>query len=80
MLVDSCIRDLDRIGVSVIRKSSTAGPQEEGRFAVSKFRRAVCMKKAVKDRKGCNITAETKRTENVGKRRAFDSTLFKRDV
>ena len=50
MLVNSCKRDLNRMRVSISRKASVAGPQE-GRHAVSKFRRAVGMKVAVKDRK-----------------------------
>ncbi len=58
ILVDSCIRGLDRIGVSKRRKSSLARPGEEGRHAVSKFRRAVSMKIAVKDRQRSNSCLE----------------------
>ena len=61
MLVNSCIRDLDSIGVSEGRKSCAARPREERRHAVSKFRRAVSMKITIEDRKGCNIAADFKR-------------------
>ena len=61
MLVNSCIRGLDSIGMSMSRKSSAAGPREGGRHAVSKFRRAVSVEISIKDRKRGNIAAEFKR-------------------
>ena len=48
ILVNSCIRKLDRIGMRRIRKTCAARLQE--RHAVSKFRRAVSMKIAAEDR------------------------------
>ncbi len=58
MLVDFCIRDLDRMRASIIRKSCAAGQREKGRHAVCKVRRAVSIKIAVKDRKKTNIPAD----------------------
>lgn len=49
ILVNSCVREVDRIGVRERRKSCAARPWEEGRHAVSKIRRAVGMKIAVED-------------------------------
>ena len=46
-------------------KSCAAGPQEGGRHAVSKFRRAVTMKIAIKDSKRSNIAAKFKRLKTV---------------
>ena len=60
MLVNSCIRELDRKGVRVSRKSGAARPPERGRHAVSKFRRAVTMKITIEDRKRSNIAADFK--------------------
>ena len=74
MLVDSCIRDLDSIGVRKGRKSCAARPREEWRHAVSKFRRAVSMKITIEDRKRCNIAADVKRWKTVSKRRGADET------
>ncbi len=62
--------------MSIIRKSSTAGPQEEGRHAVSKFRRAVSMKKAVKDRKGCNCSSPKAINSGVPQGSVLSHTLF----
>ena len=50
ILVNSCIRKMNRIGMIKSRKCCAARPQEGGRHAVSKFRRAVSMKIAVEDR------------------------------
>ena len=46
ILVNSCIRKMDRIGV----RRNAARPREEDRHAVSKFRKAISMKIAVEDR------------------------------
>ena len=54
VLVNSCFRELTRIGVRGRRKSCAARSQEEGRQAVS-------MKIAIKDSKMCNIPAMRKR-------------------
>ncbi len=69
ILVDSCMRGLDRIGVSKSGKSSSAIPQEGGRLAVSKFRRAVNMKIAIKDRQRSNSAAGFKAKKTVSERR-----------
>ncbi len=61
MLVDSCIRGLDSIGMNISRKSCATGPRKGGRHAVSKFRRAVSVKIAIEDRMRCNIATEFKR-------------------
>ena len=61
MLVNSCIRELDRKGVRVSRKSGAARPPEGGRHAVSKFRRAVTMKITIENRKRSNTAADFKR-------------------
>ena len=74
VLVNSCIRGLDSIGVRKSRKSCAARPREGGRHAVSKFRRAVSMKIAIKYRKRCNIAAEFKRKDTVSERRGADET------
>ena len=58
ILVNSCIRKVDRIGMRMSRKSYEVRPREVGRHAVSKFRRAVSMKIIVADSKRCNIAAE----------------------
>ena len=65
ILVDSCIRELDRIGMGVSRKSGAAGPPEGGRHAVSKFRRAVRVKIAIKDSKRSNIASKRDRLKTV---------------
>ena len=50
MLVNSCISEVDRIGIRKSRMLYAARPQERGRHAVTKFRRAETMKIAVEDR------------------------------
>ena len=47
ILVNSCIRKMDRIRMRRSRKSCAAKPREGWRYAVGKFRRAVSMKIAV---------------------------------
>lgn len=60
MLINSCISEVDRIGVRKSRKSSAVWPQEEGRHAMSKFRRAVIMKerKLLKLFPFCRVSSE----------------------
>ena len=58
ILVDSCVREMDKIGMRMSRMSGVAGPPEEERHAVSKFRRAVRMKIAIKDSKRTNIATK----------------------
>ena len=65
ILVNSCIRGLDRIGVRGSSKSCAARPLEGGRHAVSKFRRAVTMKITIEDRKRSNIAADIERLKTV---------------
>ncbi len=78
ILVDSCINGLDRIRVSKSGNLSSAGPQEGGRHAVSKFRRAVRMKIAIKDKQRSNSAARlnTKKTVS-GVRRANKAKSFR---
>ena len=49
ILVNSCIREVDRIVVRERGKCWLARPREEGRHAVSKIRRAVSMKIVVEE-------------------------------
>ena len=74
MLVNSCIREVDRIGVRGRGKSCAARPREQGRHAVSKIRRAVSMKKAVKESKRGNIAAMRKTLKTGSQRRGVDKT------
>ena len=48
---------MDKIRVRGRGKSCAATPQEQGRYAVSKIRRAVSMKIAVKESKRGNIAS-----------------------
>ena len=64
-LVNSCIRKLDRIGMRVSGESCAARPREGGRHAVSKFRRAVTMKIAIKDSKRSNTAANFERLKTA---------------
>ncbi len=65
ILVNSSIRDLDSKGMSLSAKAGEARPQERGRHAVSKFRRAVRVKIMIEDRKIGNMAAEFKREKIV---------------
>ena len=55
ILVNSCIREVDRIEVRDRGKSYAAKAKKEGRHAVNKIRRAVSMKIAVENSKRCNV-------------------------
>ena len=61
VVVNTCVRELDRIGVRGRRKSCAAGRQEGERHAVNEINRAVSMKIATKERKRCNIQAKRER-------------------
>ena len=61
ILVNSCISEVNRIGVRGRGKSCVARPREQGRHAVSEIRRAVSMKIAVKESKRGNIAAMRKK-------------------
>ena len=74
ILLNSCIREMDRIGMRVSRKSCATRPREGRRHAVSKFRRTVSMKIAVQDSNRCNIAAECKRLKTVNKSRGVNKT------
>ena len=50
ILVNSYIRKMDSIGMRRSRKPCAARPRERWKHAISKFRRAVSMKIAVKKR------------------------------
>ncbi len=65
ILVNSSIRDLDSKGMNLSAKASAARPQERGRHAVSKFRRAVRVKITIEDRKRDNMAAEFKKEKIV---------------
>ena len=74
ILANSSIIWVDRIGIRVSRKSCVVRLWEGMRHAVSKFRKAVCMKITVEDSKKCNIAAERKRLKTVSKRRGVNKT------
>ena len=74
ILINSCIRELDRVRVRGRRKPSAARPWERGRHAVSKFRRAVSVKIAVEYRQRSNIAAEWQSLKRVSQRRRVDET------
>ncbi len=65
ILINSSIRDLDSEGMSLSAKASAARPQERGRHAVSKFKRAVRVKIMIEDRKRGNMAAEFKKEKIV---------------
>ena len=75
MLVNSCISEVDRIGMREGRKSCAARPREWGRHAVSKFTRAVTMKSAIDDKKRSNNAVDIERLKTViSSRRKTDET------
>ena len=74
VLVNSCNRELDRIGVGGRRKSCGVRQQKDGRHAVCKIDRAVCMKIAIEDRKRCSISVKRERLKTVSQRRGVDET------
>ena len=71
VLVNSCIRELDRIRVRG-RKSCAVRSQEAERHTVSKINRPVNMK--IDDSKSCNILAKRERLKTVSQRRGVDET------
>ena len=72
ILVNSCIRRVDRIGVRRKSKYCAARPREKGRHTVSEIRRAVSMEVAVKKSKGGNISAMRKKLKTVSQRSGVD--------
>ena len=72
ILVNSCIREVDRMGVRGRSKSCARRLREQGKHAVSEIRRAVSMKIVVKESKRCNIVAMRKRLKTVSQRRGVD--------
>ena len=72
ILVNSCIRAVDRIEVRGRSTSCAARTREHGRHAVSKIRGAVSMKIAVKYSKRGNIAAMRKRRKTVSQRKGVD--------
>ena len=66
---------MDRIGGMRERgKSCAARQRKEGRHAVSKIRRAISTKIAVKESKRGNVAAMRKRLKTVSQRRGGDKT------
>ena len=72
--MNSCIREVDRIGMRGRGKSCAVRLREQGRHAVSKIRRAVSMKIVIKESTGGNIAAIRKRQNTVSQRRGVDKT------
>ena len=68
ILVYSCIREVDRIGVRERRESCAARPREEGKHVVSKIKRAVSVKIVIQSIRGVELM----------RRKVFDFTLSKR--
>ena len=65
ILVNSCIKEVDRIGMRVSRKLCAVRARERVRHAISKFKRAVNMKIIVEDSKRYNIAAVCKRLKTI---------------
>ena len=65
VLVTSCVRELDKLGVRE-RRVSCKARQEEGRHAVSNIYRAVTMKIVIEHIKRCNISTVRERLRTVG--------------
>lgn len=61
MLVNSCIRGLGSTRINLSREFCAAEPREEGRQAVTKFRKVVSMIISMEGRKRCNMVEEFKR-------------------
>ena len=74
ILVYSCIRKVDRIGMRERGQSCAARPREEGRHAVSKIRRAVSMKISVEDRERQQCGEKREGLKTVSQRRGVDET------
>ena len=74
ILVNSCIRKVDRMWMRASRKSCAARPREGERHAVSKFRKSVRMKITVEGSKRCNIAADFKRLKTVSRRKEVNRT------
>ena len=71
VLINYCIREIDRIGVRGRRKPCAARLNEEGRHAVSKINRTISMKIMIEDGKRFNILAVRERLKTV---RGVDKT------
>jgi len=65
ILVNSCIIEVDRVGVRVIKQSCAARSRDGERHAVSSFGRKVAMKIAIEDKKRENIAAECEKLTTV---------------
>ena len=74
ILVNYCIREVDRMAVRGRGKSCAARSREQGRHEFSKITRAVSMKTEVKKSKRGNIAAIRKRLKTVSQRRGVDKT------
>lgn len=83
ILINSCMRNVGRTQVKQNRKSCSGKPLKERRHAVSMTRRAVSMKRAVENRKRCNIIVIREAEDGQLKRKrrnSFDFDLPKRPV
>ena len=76
MLVNSCIREVDIIGVRGRSKSCERRPREQGKHVISKIRRAVSMKIELKESKRGNIAGMSKRLKTVSQRRVDKMKSF----
>lgn len=64
-MANSCIREVDRIGMRDRRKFNGARPREEARHVISKIIRANGIKIAVEGSKRCSIAAMRKIMKTV---------------
>lgn len=72
ILVTSCIKKLESIAVGLGRKSCVPRPRDGWGNIARKFKSAVSMKKAIKNRKGRNTAAELRGQKTVSKRMEVD--------
>ena len=70
ILVNSCIREVNRIGVRGRSKSCAARPREQGKHAVSEIRRAVSMKIVVKEQERQHYSDEKNAEDSQSKERS----------
>ena len=74
VLVDSCVDELDRVGVRERNKSCTLRAKEEGKYTASNIKREVTMKISIEDCKKYNIPSQEERLKTVRQKREVDET------
>ena len=78
ILVNSCIKEMNKIGMTKKKKSCASMLQKEERYAISKIKRTVGMKIMVEDSRRCNIPAVRKRLDScrINKTKTFNFALY----